>query len=70
MDWPMLWIGNPDPIEKGIVFFLHMILLDERTDLPMCLGETAIVAQGACEPVFRAPRKLLGKPSGRTIVGI
>ena len=59
MDWPMLWTGNPDPIEEGMVFFLHMILLDDRTGLTMSLGETAIVTQGACEPVCHAPRKLV-----------
>ena len=29
-----------------MVFFLHMILLDDRTGLSMCLGETAIVTEG------------------------
>ena len=42
-----------------MVFFLHMILLDDRTGLTMSLGETAIVTQGACEPVCHAPRKLV-----------
>ncbi len=46
MDWPMLWTGNPDQIEEGMVFFPHMILLDDRTGLTMSLGETAIVTQG------------------------
>ncbi len=36
-----------------------MILLDDRTGLTMSLGEIAIVTQGACEPVCRAPRKLV-----------
>ena len=42
-----------------MVFFLHMILLDDRTGLTMSRGETAIVTQGACEPVCHAPRKLV-----------
>ena len=43
MAWPMLYTGNPQVIEPGMVFFLHMILLDNETGLTMSLGEPAIV---------------------------
>ena len=59
MDWPMLWTGNPQVIEAGMVFFLHMILIDDTTGLSMSLGETAIVTEGACEPVTHAPPELV-----------
>ena len=59
MDWPMLWTGNPQVLEPGMVFFTHMILLDDRTGLAMHLGEQAIVTQGACEPITHAPRELI-----------
>ncbi|MEM7425506.1 MAG: Xaa-Pro peptidase family protein [Pseudomonadota bacterium] len=59
MDWPMIWADNPQGLEPGMVFFLHMILLDDRTGLTMSLGETAIVTEGACEPVTNAPRELV-----------
>jgi len=59
MDWPMLWTGNPDIVEENMVFFLHMILLDDSTGLTMSLGETAIVTSSDCEPVCHAPRKLV-----------
>ena len=59
MDWPMIWKDNPQTLEAGMVFFLHMILLDDRTGLSMCLGETAIVTEGACEPVSRVPRQII-----------
>ena len=59
MDWPMLYTGNPQVIEPGMVFFMHMILLDNETGLTMSLGETAIVTDGACEPVNHAPRALI-----------
>ncbi len=59
MDWPMLWTGNPDVIEENMVFFMHMILLDDRTGLTMSLGETAIVTSGNCEPVCHAPQNLV-----------
>ena len=59
MDWPMLWTGNPQVIEPGMVFFVHIILLDDRTGLTMSLAETAIVTDSACEPVTHAPAELV-----------
>ena len=43
MDWPMLYKGNPYIIEKGNVFFMHMILMDSENQLAMNLGETYLV---------------------------
>lgn len=43
MEWPMVYTGNPVPLEAGMVVFLHMIQLDAETRLAMCLGETFIV---------------------------
>ena len=43
MDWPMLYTGNPYVIEKGNIFFMHMILMDSENNLAMNLGETYVV---------------------------
>jgi Xaa-Pro dipeptidase len=59
MDWPMCWHGNPQVLAPGMVFFLHMILLDGKTGLSMSVGETAIVTEGKCEKVTHAPRALV-----------
>ena len=59
MDWPMIWAENPQVLEPGMVFFMHMILLDDSTGLSMCLGETAIVTQGNCERVNHMPRGVI-----------
>ncbi len=59
MDWPMIWAGNPDVLEPGMVFFMHMILLDDRTGLTMSLAETALITSGSCEPITHAPRELV-----------
>lgn len=59
MDWPMFWENNPQIIEPGMVFFLHMILLDKRSDKSMCIGETAIVTESACERVNHIPREVI-----------
>lgn len=59
MDWPMIYTGNPQIMAPGMVFFLHMNLLDRETGLAMSAGETAIVTEGACEPVNHVPRTLV-----------
>ncbi|MBO68366.1 MAG: Xaa-Pro dipeptidase [Acidiferrobacteraceae bacterium] len=59
MDWPMIWPNNPQVLEPGMVFFLHMILLDDRTGVSMCLGETAIVTEADCERVNHMPRRII-----------
>ena len=59
MDWPMIWADNPQVLEPGMVFFMHMILLDDSTGLRMSLGETAIVTQGDCERVNHMPRGVI-----------
>lgn len=59
MDWPMFWSGNPQIIEPGMVFFLHMILFDRDAGLSMCMGETSIVTTGACERLNHVPRELI-----------
>jgi Xaa-Pro dipeptidase len=59
MDWPMIYTGNPQVLAPGMVFFVHMILLDRRTGLTMSLGETSIVTRRGAEPVTHAPRELV-----------
>ena len=59
MDWPMIWQDNPDIIEPGMVFFIHMILLDDKTGLTMSLGETSIVTSTGPERVNYAPMELV-----------
>ncbi len=59
MDWPMLYTGNPQVLAPGMVFFMHMILLNSETGLSMSLGETSIVTERGSEPVTHAPRQLV-----------
>lgn len=49
MEWPMIFAGNPVPLEPNMVVFMHMILLDSETNLAMCLGETFIITEGEPE---------------------
>ena len=39
----MLYTGNPIILESGMVFFMHMILVDSENKLAMNLGEAYLV---------------------------
>ena len=43
MDWPILYTGNPVILEPGMVFFMHMILMDSENQLAMNLGEIYLI---------------------------
>jgi Xaa-Pro dipeptidase len=45
MDWPMFYEANPWPIEPGMVFFAHMILMDSESETAMTLGRTYLVGE-------------------------
>lgn len=54
MDWPMLYTGNPVIAEPGMVFFIHMILMDSDSGLAMTLGRTSLVGERGAEPLSKA----------------
>jgi Xaa-Pro dipeptidase len=59
MDWPMFYEGNPVEIAPGMVFFLHMILMDSEAGLAMTLARTSLVIEHGAEPLSRAPLDLV-----------
>ena len=46
---PMIFTGNPLIIKSGMVFFMHMILMDSDNELAMNLGETYLVTEDGNE---------------------
>ena len=46
---PMIHTGNPLIIKPGMVFFMHMILMDSGAQLAMNLGETYLVTESGNE---------------------
>ena len=50
----MFYAGNPVIIEPGMVFFLHMILMDSDSGQAMTLGRTSIVTATGPEVLSRA----------------
>jgi Xaa-Pro dipeptidase len=59
MDWPMFFEGNPVVVEPGMVFFLHMIVMDTAAGTAMTLGRTSIVGEREAEPLSKAPLELV-----------
>ena len=59
MDWPMFHHGNPVPAQPGMVFFLHMILMDSEAERAMTLGHTVLVTEHGCERLNRAALDLV-----------
>jgi Xaa-Pro dipeptidase len=59
MDWPMFFHGNPVELGPGMVFFLHMVLLDGEAGLAMTLGRTSLVTERGPEPLSRASLDLI-----------
>ena len=49
MDWPMLYTGNPVILQPGMVFFMHMILMDSENELAMNLGEAYLLTENGNE---------------------
>ena len=45
----MLYTGNPVVLQPGMVFFMHMILMDSVNELAMNLGETYLLTENGNE---------------------
>jgi Xaa-Pro dipeptidase len=54
MDWPMLYRGNPVVAAPGMVFFLHMILVDSDRRLAMTPGHTVLITESGAVPLSKA----------------
>lgn len=61
MDYPMFYTGNPTVIEPGMVFFLHMILMDSDAGKAMTLGRTSVVTDQGADVLSKAPLDLVTK---------
>jgi Xaa-Pro dipeptidase len=59
MDWPMFLQGNPVELAPGMVFFLHMILMDSEAGAAMTLGRTSLITDRGSEPLSAASLDLV-----------
>lgn len=58
MDWPMVYDANPVVLAPGMVFFLHMVIFDDDTGTPACIGRTSLVTATDSEPLSKAGLEL------------
>ena len=59
MDWPMFFHGNSVRLAPGMVFFLHMILMDSEAGAAMTLGRTSLITERGSEPLSAATLDLV-----------
>ena len=53
MDWPMLYHGSSVEVAPGMVFFLHMVIVNSDTETAMTLGHTILVGNAGAERLSR-----------------
>ena len=59
MDPQMFYEGAKTVVQPGMVFFLHMIVMDSANQTAMCLGRTSLVTQNEPEPLSSYPLDLI-----------
>ncbi|MDJ0894012.1 MAG: Xaa-Pro peptidase family protein [Alphaproteobacteria bacterium] len=59
MDWPMFFHGNPVLATPGMVFFIHIIIMDSDSARAMTLGQTVQVTDSGSVPLSRASTDLV-----------
>ena len=55
MDFPMFVRGQSVVAKKGMVFFIHIILMDKATDTASSIGQTVEVTDDGCVPLSKLP---------------
>jgi Xaa-Pro dipeptidase len=61
MDWPMFLHGSPVELAPGMVFFLHMVLMDSEAGAAMTLGRTSLITERGSAPLSSAALDLVVK---------
>ena len=55
MDYPMFVRGQKVIAKEGMVFFIHIILMDKATDTASSVGHTVEVTKDGCVPLSKLP---------------
>ena len=59
MENPLIRADDPQVLEPGMTFFMHMLMVDRESGHMMALGEQALVTDGDCEPITHALEALV-----------
>ena len=57
----MFYHGNRFIAEPGMVFFIHIILMNSAAGIAMSLGRTYLVTATGCEALSKLPLDLITK---------
>lgn len=52
---PMIYAGNPLPLEPGMILFPHAMLGDAETGFGFGTGDTILITEAGAEPLTRSP---------------
>lgn len=55
MDYPMFMRGQKVIVQPGMVFFIHIILMDMPTDTASSIGQTVEVTESGCVSLSKLP---------------
>ncbi len=59
MDYPMFYHGNGQVLQKNMVFFAHMILMDSESETAMTLGRSYIIGEDGPQCLSRFEPELI-----------
>ena len=59
MENPLIREGERQILKPGMIFFMHMLMVDRTNGHMMALGEQAVVTDGACELITQALDELV-----------
>lgn len=58
VDWPMIYAGNTVVVAPGMVFFIHIIIVNSESGRAQTLGRTSVVEAAGSRPVNHASLEL------------
>jgi Xaa-Pro dipeptidase len=59
MDWPMFYTGNPVVMAPNMVFFVHMVLMNEDAGLAVTPAHTVVITEDGCQSLSRHSLELI-----------
>ena len=59
MDFPMFYANNPFVLRENMIFFVHIILMNSRSDRAMTIGQTVRVSSDGVDRLSRHPVEMI-----------
>ena len=59
MEWPWIHPGSDVVIEPNMIFYVHMLFLDQPSQCAMAIADTSLVTAGGSERLTTPPLDLI-----------